>query len=216
MAKKKYTYISKVTDFMALDPPIPYEIYYKHGNKTVCIIHVGRDWSMWGEVIDPYDIPVALFTPKFEPLDQRMCEKLLLKHMPPSSRKDVLIRHNMEQFDHPTLIYATRLITLLDDYWLAWDENERAEDIHPRFNDKLKQEYLDALPKLPLEEGEVIEKTPLWCEREEFWHPFSDELLEEFKRNEEEINSQNPFFTAKSNDFDFDATGFELEEQENE
>lgn len=174
----KLYYKSKLTQFQTTEPPYTDKIYFKNCNKTVCIIHIEPDWSMYGEVLDPFNIPIDLLTPKFRNLTQYECEELLMWHMPPLNRVDVLKRWNMPIMDYAQLLYRTRLITYVDNYWAAWSEEDKAEDYHPRFNKEIFEErYKDVSFQF-----DDYENTPLWkpdFEKESY--DYHEDIEDEFK-----------------------------------
>ena len=154
-------YISEYTDFQAFEPPYTDKIYYKEGDKTLCIIHVDENWNMWGEVKDPYNIPIDILNPKFKPLNQKQCEELIMIHMPPRHRTDVKKRWGMDKIDYAILMYKTRLITLIDSYWVAWSEDDKAEDYHPRYNEKLMEKRFEGAIQIDPEPEDLEESTPI-------------------------------------------------------
>lgn len=128
-------YVSKYTKFTALECPYTNNIFYKKGNRTIAIVHIDSDWNMWGEVLDPFNLPISPIKPVFGQLNQIQCEEMLLYGTPPASRIDLIEKYNMrKQFDYAKFMYCTRLITMTNDYWLAWSDNDKAEDYHPWFN----------------------------------------------------------------------------------
>lgn len=149
-------YISKYTDFQAFEPPYTDKIYYKEGNKTLCIIHIDNAWNMWGEVLDPFNIPIDVLRPKYDNLNQIQCEQLIMRHMPPRHRLDVKRKYNMENIDYAILMYKTRLITLIDNYWAAWSENDKAEDYHPKYNQSLMEQRFEGCIQLDPEPEDEI------------------------------------------------------------
>lgn len=157
-------YISELTQFQAFEAPYTDKVYYKNGNKTVCIIHIDKDWNMYGDVIDPFDIPIDSLKPKYLPLDQGQCERLIMRHMPPRSREDVKKKYNMKEIDYAMLMYKTRLITLIDTYWAAWSEDDKAEDYHPRFNEEIMEERMSDCIKIDPEPEDLEPRAPYWYE----------------------------------------------------
>lgn len=155
-------YESKYTDFTASEPPYTDKIYYKDGNKTVAIIHIDNNWNMWGEVLDPFDLIISPIKPIFRDLTQKECERMLMKDMPKPNRQDVLDKYNMKVMDYATLVYSTRLINLINCYWVAWSENDRAEDYHPRFNEELMKEREKTMIKLDYEPEDDEPPAPYW------------------------------------------------------
>jgi len=134
-------YTSEYTNFCASEPPYTDTIYYKDGNKTIAVIHIDKDWNMTGDVLDPFDLPINISEPTWGPLDQVQCERMLMKDMPKPNRKDIMQEYNMgNAIDYAKLVYCTRLINMINSYWVAWSENDKAEDYHPRFNPDILRE----------------------------------------------------------------------------
>ena len=133
-------YESKFTNFQTDMEVLTNTMYYKDINKTICIIHVNDDWSMNGKVLDPFDLPISPIKPIFTDLDQEMCEKIIMRTMPPPYRQDILKKYNFKVMDYGLMLYKTRLINLLDTYWMAWSEDDKVEDYHPRFNEYIDKE----------------------------------------------------------------------------
>ena len=46
MSDKKLYYKSKYTEFQTTEPPYTDKIYYKEGNKILCIIHTERKMNI--------------------------------------------------------------------------------------------------------------------------------------------------------------------------
>lgn len=126
-------YRSKYTEFIAYEPPYVEKIYYKHRNETVVALHIEKDWTMYGEVLQPFN----LIVPKFS-LDQVDCEKLILDKLP-AWREDVKQRSGLDKYDSAMLMYKYRGIDMLNDYWFAWSENDKIEDYHPKFNKEIAE-----------------------------------------------------------------------------
>lgn len=146
MSDKKLYYKSKYTEFQTTEPPYTDKIYYKEGNKTLCIIHIDENWNMWGEVKDPFNIPIDILKPKYKDLTQAQCEELIMRHMPPLRRTDIKKKYNMEIVDYAIIMYKTRLITCIDNYWAAWSEDDKAEEYHPKYNkDIMKARFEDSI-----------------------------------------------------------------------
>lgn len=131
-------YESKYTNFIAHNKPLTNTVYVKYGNHTVCRIYIEDDWTMHGEIDDFLMCPVG--GGKLNHLEQKDCELILLKNMPPASRTKTLRSHGLERYDSAELMYRTRGINLLDDFWLAWSEDDKAEDYHPLHNKKILEE----------------------------------------------------------------------------
>ena len=131
-------YISKYTNFIAHDKPLTNVVYVKYGNHTVCRIYIKDNWEMLGEIDDFLMCPVG--GGKLNHLEQDDCELILLKNMPPASRKKTLKSYGLDRYDSAEIMYRTRGINLLDDFWLAWSENDKAEDYHPLHNKKILEE----------------------------------------------------------------------------
>lgn len=117
-------YVSNYTDFTASEPPYTNKIFCKDGNRTVAIIHIDDNWNMWGEVIDPFNLWISPIKPIYTNLTQEQCEKMLLKDVPKPNRKDILREYNMKEMDYAKFMYCTRLINLINNYWLAWSEDD--------------------------------------------------------------------------------------------
>ncbi len=161
-------YVSEHTNFQAFELPYTDKIYFKDGNKTVAIIHIDKDWNMWGEAIDPFDIPIDIMNPKFDLLTQTECEQIIMRHMPPECRTDVKQKYNMEKLDYAMIMYKTRLISLTDKYWAAWSEDDRVEDYHPLFNKEIMKEREKSMLRLDPEPEDDEPHTPYWYERPKF------------------------------------------------
>lgn len=183
-------YESKYTYFCASEPPYTDTIYYKDGNKTVTIIHVDKDWNMSGEVIDPFDQYVSPVEPIWGTLNQEQCERMLLKDMPSPNRTDVKKKYNMDKIDYAMLMYCTRLISMINSYWVAWSENDKAEDYHPRYNEEILKErdsYNIEIDHEPEDDGPstpYIDLNALSEEHELHYIPGKDEIQLEFSDEE--------------------------------
>ena len=155
-------YVSNYTDFTASEPPYTNKIFCKDGNRTVAIIHIDDNWNMWGEVIDPFNLWISPIKPIYTNLTQEQCERMLLKDVPKPNRKDVLREYNMKEMDYAKFMYCTRLINLINNYWLAWSEDDKAEDYHPRFNEELMKEREKYMLRLDPEPEDDEPPTPYW------------------------------------------------------
>lgn len=154
-------YISDLTEFRAYEAPYTDTIYVKDGNKTVCIIHIDKEWNMTGEVIDPFNIPISPIKPIYGQLNQLQCEQIIMRHMAPMCReKQLKDKYKFDKVDYAQIMYRTRLITLIDTYWVAWSESDRAEDYHPRYNEKLMEERFEDQIVIDKEEEDNEEPVP--------------------------------------------------------
>lgn len=126
-------YKSKYTEFTAYEEPYTDKFYFKYTNETVAIIYVDKDWNMYGDVLDPFQMPVKTFK-----LDQVDCEKLILIKLP-TWRADVKRRSGLDKYDTAMLLYKSRGINLLNNYWFAWAESDKIEDYHPLFNAEIAE-----------------------------------------------------------------------------
>ena len=154
-------YISDLTEFRAYEAPYTDTIYVKDGNKTVCIIHIDEEWNMTGEVIDPFNIPISPIKPIYGQLNQLQCERIIMRHMAPMCReKQLKEKYKFDKVDYAQIMYRTRLITLIDTYWVAWSESDRAEDYHPRYNEKLMEERFEDQIVIDKEEEDNEEPVP--------------------------------------------------------
>lgn len=150
-------YISKLTEFRAYEPPYVDKIYIKDGNKTVCIIHADKNWNMYADIIDPFDLPISPIKPIYGQLNQKQCEQILMLQMAPLCRAEQLKKkYGFDKVDYAYILYKTRLINSTHTYWAAWSEYDRAEDYHPAYNKKLEEEYIKSLPVLEVEDGEIV------------------------------------------------------------
>lgn len=188
-------YKSKVTDFAASEPPYTDTVYCKDENKTVCIIHIDKNWNMYGEVIDPYDLFISPVKPIFGPLNQEQCERMLMKDAPKPNRVDVMRELDMEFMDYAKLMYCTRLINLINNYWLAWSEDDKVEDYHPRFNKEIMKKREASMIKLDPEPEDLEPSTP-------YWVPDWSKSMENFDRPE--VNSE-----IDTSDMEFGSSRFD-------
>lgn len=156
-------YTSKLTKFTAGAPPLTDKIYYKDGNKTVAIIYVDNEWNMHGVPLDPYDLPISPLKPIYTELNQKQCELMLLKDTPPPNRKDIIDYYGDKVIDYSKILYSTRLINLLTHYWVAWSEDDKAEDYHPLFNKDIMKRRMNSYIKLDWEPEDDEESQP-YCE----------------------------------------------------
>lgn len=184
---KGFSRISTETKFQTFIRPLTYKIYLKHGNETVAHIEMDDDWNMTCYPHDPFNIPYHFQSPAYDPMGQKMCELLVTDKMPPRCRNDIKKKYGTPEVDYGVLLYCTRGINLLDNYWWAWSEDDKAEDYHPRYNEeimKMQEEYmlhLDPEPgeeKTPYinldltdEELKEAEKTRLILPKEYFYQP---------------------------------------------
>lgn len=137
-------YISNLTEFRAYEAPYTDTMYVKDGNKTVCIIHIDEEWNMTGEVIDPFNIPISPIKPIYGQLNQLQCEQIIMRHMAPMCReKQLKDKYKFEKVDYAQILYRTRMINLIDTYWVAWSESDKAENYHPLFNTSLMKQRFD-------------------------------------------------------------------------
>ena len=74
----------------------------------------------------------------------------------------------MDKIDYAILMYKTRLITLIDTYWAAWSEDDKAEDYHPRFNKEIMKEREKSMLRLDPEPEDDEPPKPYWYEKPEF------------------------------------------------
>jgi hypothetical protein len=126
-------YKSPYTRFIAYEKPLVHRVYVKDENTTIAIIDIDDNWQMHGSVINPIN---KLIHPSLV-LDQESCERALMKNMPPENCPDVLEHYGLDKYDCAEIMYRTRAINLLDKTWLAWSEDDKAEDYHPLCNEKL-------------------------------------------------------------------------------
>lgn len=147
-------YISKLTDFRAYEPPYIDTMYFKDGDKTVCIIHADENWNMYGEVLDPFDLPISPIKPIFGQIDQLQCERLIMRNMAPLCRAEELKKkYGFDKVDYAQIMYRTRTICLIDRYWMAWSPYDKVSDYHPLFNEELmKERFKDSIQLDPEEE----------------------------------------------------------------
>lgn len=178
MNNENFEYISKYTGFQAFERPYTDTFYYKRGNDTIVIIHVDNDWNMFGEVLDPFLLPISPIEPIYGLLTQQRCEELIMRTMPPPYRKDVLRKYNMKKMDYAMLMYCTRLINLIDTHWMAWSENDKAEDYHPRFNKELMKEREKYMVKLDPEPEDILPSTPYFTFTEKDTMFYSEENID--------------------------------------
>lgn len=172
------TYISELTEFRAYEPPYTDKIYIKDGNKTVCIIHADENWSMYGDVVDPFNIPISPIKPIYTRLNQFQCERIIMRNMPPMIRVEQLKReYGFDKVDYAIVMYRTRLITLIDTYWAAWSEEDKAEDYHPRFNAELMKQRFEGQIEIDPEEEDKYPMPP-WSKCEGYLFDGVDELPE--------------------------------------
>ena len=87
---------------------------------------------------------------------------MLLKDVQKPNRKDVLREYNMEKMDYAKFEYCTRLINLINNYWLVWSEADKAEDYHPRFNKELMKEREKYMLRLDPQLEDNEPPTPYW------------------------------------------------------
>lgn len=153
-------YISNYTNFCASEPPYTDTIYYKNGNETLAKIHVNKDWSMTGSAINPFELPIGLCTAEFGYLNQEQCERLIMQDMPKPNRKDIMKKYNMKVLDYAMIMYKTRLINMINSYWVAWSEDDKVEDYHPRYNEKLRGELDSYLIQLDPESEDNEQLVP--------------------------------------------------------
>lgn len=192
-------YESKYTNFTASEPPYTNIIYYKNINKTVVKIHIDNEWNMWGEVVDPFDKVIFPFKPIYRALNQQECEKLLMKDMPKPNRQDVLEKYNMKVMDYSMLLYSTRLINLINNIWVAWSEEDKAEDYHPRFNKELMKEREKTMIKLDYEPEDDEEPTPYCTDIQKERHWFYQEPSNELNLTNYVLTSKNKLITGENN-----------------
>lgn len=156
-------YVSKYTYFCANDEPLTDKIYCKYGNKTTCIIHVNEDWNMTGEVIDPFNLYISPLKPIYRDLTQEECERMLLKDTPQPNRKDIIEKYGVNGvIDYAKFMYSTRLINMINTYWLAWSENDKAEDYHPLYNKDILKERDSSSIVIDPEPEDLEPKEPYW------------------------------------------------------
>lgn len=118
------------TGFIAYGKPLINRIYWKVENKTCAIIDITDDWKFTVCIID-----VSLLDGVLNPFnwsDERF--KQLLVGMLPPNRPDTLKRMGMERYDTAEMLYRTRGIDYNRLDWFAWQETDRFEDYHPRYN----------------------------------------------------------------------------------
>lgn len=160
-----FKYVSTLTDFQAFERPYMGKFYLKDMNNIVAEIYVDKDWKMCGTIIDPYGIPISPIEPMYGILKQERCEQLIMYNMPPRHRK-FWNEQEHKEIDYAKMMYKTRGISLLNFYWFAWDKSERAEDFHPRLNERIMAERDSTTPFLIADEDWL--STPA-TEREDDW-----------------------------------------------
>lgn len=87
----------------------------------------------------------------------------LFKGYPPPNRKDIIDYYGDKVIDYSKILYSTRLINLLTHYWVAWSEDDKAEDYHPLFNKDIMKRRMSSYIKLDWEPEDDKESQP-YCE----------------------------------------------------
>lgn len=132
--ENKALYKSRFTDFIAYNEPLVDKIYYKWSNVTAAIILVDNNWKMRGIIKNENLVPSLIHRTE---LSQSECENCIMSHMPSPNRQDILIRLELKVYDSAEYIYRTRAISAFDLFWLAWSDDDKAEDYLPMRNYKI-------------------------------------------------------------------------------
>ncbi len=129
-------YYNEKTGFITYRDVELNRIFVKNGTDTVGIINISDNWDMEGYKTKTSRFPWSSFPIYW---DQEACEKLIVMRVAPDRGKEFLQRLGIDKYDTMTLAYMTRGIQLIDNMWLAWSEDDKAEDYHPKFNSELME-----------------------------------------------------------------------------
>lgn len=111
----------------------PNKFYIKFGNIVVVEIHTNEDWEMEGVVVNPAYFPASY--PLI--LSDAQCKYWLSNRIMPDRKDGSVEQLGLKEYDTMEVLYRSRGINMLDDYWLAWSIEDKAEEYHPRFNSSL-------------------------------------------------------------------------------
>lgn len=131
------------SNFITHEKLRPDIIYIKAGNKVIGDIQIDSEWNMHGTIYHP-----GLFFSSYPViLTDAQCKYFLASRVAPP-RPLLLEQAGLSEYDTMSLIYRTRGISYLDDIWLAWAPDDRAEDYHPRFNKDIERAYFPDISEI--------------------------------------------------------------------
>ena len=115
----------------------PSIIYVKHRNSTCVEIDINEDWTMLG----------TSKSTKIQDMgyngimSDAQCKHFLSTRVAPNRGKFMLDELGLKEYDTMEILYRTRGIQPKDDWWLAWSEDDKAEDYHPNFNKEIAEKH---------------------------------------------------------------------------
>lgn len=84
-----------------------------------------------------------------------------MRNMAPMCReKQLKDKYKFDKVDYAQILYRTRMITLIDTYWMAWSEDDKAEDYHPLFNKSLMEQRFEGQIQIDPEEEDNVPFPP--------------------------------------------------------